>query len=450
MTMRGQLHRSTRILTALVLLIGLLPAGGPPARADSAPMWQSPIGLTPGLPDNRVQMIAETVDIRVVERDGSARAHVTATFDLLNHGPEVSMKVGFPTYAMSILMHSPEDHYSPVASMPDLDGFVARADETTYRVKQEEVITRPGDRYGDAWYVWEMTFPSERMVRLLVSYEQALTWQGDDDTAWAQPMYVLRTGALWDGPIGEATITMSTSSGGVFFGGPEVFLTPERTLPEPGDVLGPSQAMEASPTRLVWKLHDVEPTQDVGAVYIFGAIWDALRAGEEAMVTSSNSASDYLKATRAALRVMSTSGPDLIPMGPAFAPKATVDRFAPQVRRWAARGVALAPDDATAWLVFGDVEVWFARPGGHHADELACWPTNAVDAYRRAIGLGSQAAVNRLEALDEIRSWMHDLGEPEPLPCPVRETWAATRLEEPPGLNHPAMPERANVSELSR
>jgi hypothetical protein len=418
-TMRGQLSRSVRILTALVLLIVLLPAGGPLARADSAPMWPSPIGLTPGLPDNRVQLVAETVDVQVEERDGRARARVDAAFELLNHGPDVSMKVGFPTYAMSILMQGPDDRYSPVASTLDLEGFVARVGETTYHVRQEQVITRPEDRYGDEWYVWEMTFPSEQTVRLLVSYEQPLTWK-EDDTAWAQPMYVLRTGALWDGPIGEATITMTASSGGVFAGGPEVFLTPERTLPEPGDVLGPSQAVEATPARLVWKLHDFEPTQDVGAVYIYAEIWDALRAGAEAEDTHSNSATDHLRATRAALRVMGTAGPDTIPMGPIFAPKATVDRFAPRVRRWAARGVELAPDDAAAWVTFGDVEVWFARPAGHHENELACWPTAAVDAYQRAIGLGSQSAAGRLDGLDEVRSWMRDLGEPDPVPCPVR------------------------------
>jgi hypothetical protein len=90
------------------------------------------------------------------------------------------------------------------------------------------------------------------------------------------------------------------------------------------------------------------------------------------------------------------------------------------VRRWAERSVRLAPNDPAAWLAYGDVEVWFARPTHHHRNELACWPTAAVDAYQRALRSGSPAADTRLKAFNEIPSWMVELKELAPQPCPAR------------------------------
>ncbi|MBV9545512.1 MAG: hypothetical protein JOY61_14170 [Chloroflexi bacterium] len=84
-----------------VLLLALL-AGAvvstTPTRADNAPMQPTTAGLVPGVPGTTVRMAAEKVDIHVVERDNAIHALVTASFDMFNRGPTVSVTTGFPKF----------------------------------------------------------------------------------------------------------------------------------------------------------------------------------------------------------------------------------------------------------------------------------------------------------------------------------------------------------------
>src|SRR5688572_7352565 len=101
------LSRSRRFaaLASAFLVIVLLALR--PVAADNAPFWESPVGLTPGQPDARVRMRAESVDIQVIERGGGVFAVVDATFSMLKHGPDIRMKVGVPNFTLNLITEPP-------------------------------------------------------------------------------------------------------------------------------------------------------------------------------------------------------------------------------------------------------------------------------------------------------------------------------------------------------
>jgi len=216
-------------------------------------------------------------------------------------------------------------------------------------------------------------------------------------------MYVLRTGALWDGTIGEATITMSAPDGGALLGGPELysFRTESghvETTPRTREVLGSEGATEASPSRIVWHLRDFEPTQDVGSTYVVAAAWRPLRDAEAAVSSGTVSADGYLRAAQAAIRLLGD-------YGPYARPQILVSRYATRTREWAEQAAALAPDSAGAWEAVGDIERWFAMPAKKNHGSLACWPTRGEAGYQRAIALGSPTAAVRLNDLFTAIDW---------------------------------------------
>src|SRR5919199_7012594 len=167
------MRRLAGLAIAIALLLGLF-VGPSPTDADQAPFWESPVGLMPGNPDSRVRMEAETVEVQVVERDGGVYAVVGATFDMLNRGPDIRLKVGFPSWvndALRTASDSPqpggEAPFSPVTfQQVELANFRVWTDEAEYRVVKTKVFLREGDRYGTDWLVWEMPFPSGQPVRV--------------------------------------------------------------------------------------------------------------------------------------------------------------------------------------------------------------------------------------------------------------------------------------------
>jgi hypothetical protein len=390
------------------------------AYGDSAPIWESPVGLVPGDPNTRVQMRSERVDIRVEERDGAAFAVVKAEFELVNPGEPESLKVGFPNWTYSLIadLQGLEAPFSPVVFSPDaLTQFRAWTETAEYQPTVQLLRVRPDDSYGSEWFVWDMSIPTDGPTALHVSYEQRLSWEMENVAPYVQPMYVLRTGALWAGPIGEATITMSTSAGGVFLGGPEIFARQNEageieTLPSAGSFLGLNQASEMTPNTVVWRLRDLEPTQDLGTTYVFESVWRPLVEGERRIAEGSATPEEYLRSVEVATRLLGRWGPGGVPI-------ALLDRFPPSsVRDWARASVQRAPNSADAWVALGDTELWFAFPLREYQGEIACWPTSSVEAYERASALGSAIAVERLADLDLLREHqvLNDL--PDPPPCP--------------------------------
>lgn len=412
--MRGYI-RSTVAALAVAIVIGL--SLTLVARADQAPFWESPVGLVPGNPDIQVRMAAETVDINVVERGDAIHALVTANFTMVNDGTDATVKVGFPASTVSLFDQLAEPDATGVrrADAPgmftaqNIRAFEVAVNGQALRSWRQDIPNAAAAGFGADWAMWEMTFPAGQTTTVDVSYEQVLTERAND--VYVQPMYVLRTGALWSGVIGEATVTLRAEGGGALVGGPELYWRLNdagvvTTYPRAEQVYGPADAAEANATTVIWRFKAFEPTRDAGATYVRSSVWRAYADADRAILTGgSGSASALRDATVAALAIV--GGPAACAWDTALicvsgrhgTPRGLVDRLADTARERARRAMQLAPDDPSVLQAFGDVEFWYAMPTKKHHGELACWPSNVADAYEKAQTLGGQSLEMRLESL---------------------------------------------------
>ncbi|MGE3912116.1 MAG: hypothetical protein AB7K36_22340, partial [Chloroflexota bacterium] len=411
------MRRSVFFMMAGVLaVLSILPLSRQ-ALADQAPFWESPMGLAPGNPDIQVRMAAETVDISVVERGNEIHAAVQASFSMVNDGPDATVKVGFPATTTSLFdaLAEPDENGVKRADAPAMfspqaiRAFRVAADGQELRSWRQDVQSAADAGFGADWLMWEMVFPAGQTTVVNVQYEQVLTDRASDLVV--QPMYVLRTGALWSGVIGEATITLRADGGGALIGGPELFSRMDDagkvvSYPRAEQVYGSDDAAEATASRIVWRFADLEPTRDVGATYVRSSAWQPFVEAERALQTDRRESPTALRhAARNALDILggpaacSWDDQKICVAGRYGVPRSLVVRLAGDARERARRAVELAADDPEAQQVYGDVEFWYAMPARKNLGELGCWPSEAVDAYERAQTLGAGGSVARLDAL---------------------------------------------------
>jgi hypothetical protein len=368
-------------LYALVMIAVLLGqamvAGGvwspAPATADSAPMWQSPVGLAPGLPGVKVRMVAEKVDIEVVERENAVLANVRATFLLYNPGAPVQMLVGFPAYS-TLSTRIGGIYFDPRSQQTR--NFRAVSGAQGYSPTEKRVDGMP-------WWVWEMGFPAGRTTQLDVSYEQQLA--DLDREGLARVFYVLTTGALWDGTIGEAVITVTAPQGALV-----------DATPDGGDL---------SPQRAAWRLRDIKPTEDIGLVYVPDAAWKTLSATEASIQGWSATTADYLAGARTVVGMIKGAYGSF--------PRIMRENYMPKAVGWATRVAEYDAGNIEAWEIIGTIT--FTDSQAKHI--LRCWPTRAEDAFGRAAALGSTTGEQGLKDLAEYREFMVQIGIGIPEPC---------------------------------
>jgi hypothetical protein len=378
---------SCRLILAIAILLLCPLSGSAPmvAHADGAPMWESPEGLTPGMPNTHVQMTAEDVQVQVQEKGDGVYADVAATFDLLNTGPTTQMLVGFPDNPNTLF---PQGAYTPVFfDSARITNFRAWTDTTNYSASEQKV---GAGQFAGPWFVWNMVFASTKPLRLQVAYEQPLTTFQD----LVPVSYVLTTGALWDGPIGHATVTMTAPNGGG--------LLPPASVTLPNGVVWPALApTSADNSQLTWSLSNFKPAQDAEAEFLRPVTWSALQTAEAA-AGSANATPDDLAS--GAQLVLSVFGRDLSGR--------YGTRYLPLVTSWTQRALAADQSNATAWEAVGDLTNATAP---RNISYLRCWPTAMANAYQRAIDLGSASATSKLADLEEQHN---PPGSPSLADCP--------------------------------
>jgi hypothetical protein len=400
------------VLTIVIVLVTTVVTPTPTA-GDSAPMFRSSIGISPGLPGNKVRMVAETVDITVTEhpytgddrnimyglqqlgdqgkdKPSWAYARVHAVFDMLNNGPTTKMLVGFPQ-GYSLEFH-PIGVPGTVETGTGLERFRVWSGGTEYQTNIEEVnVDWEKWPRKQQWFTWTMTFPEGQPVRVEVSYEVLVSgYNSDPDLLGGRGTiaYILRSGALWEGTIGEARITVTATSGGALVG------------PEPS----PSTT---TTDRVEWLMQDFEPTEDVVVHYIPAADWQAIRTATLDEYNGTGTVAVYLAGARAVRKVCAYTK--------RFenALKVCRNEFWPQAIGWAKRAVAMEPENVTAWEVLGDLlEV---EGLSEYGCGLNCFPQQAIEAYETAASLGSKTAV---EFLEKVRRYNDGCGPTLPS-CPL-------------------------------
>ena len=368
-------------------------------------------------------MAAEKVDIVVTERDGAVHAIVNASFDMSNSGPTVTLTTGFPRYSGgSFLVAGGFAGFDPT----QFADFRASGGTTVFQPTIQPVTAgATADQLSTAdWYVWQMDYPSNQTTNVQVSYDQTLSAQGSGFTYVG---YILRTGALWDGTIGQATVTMTTSDGGAFLvpstdEARQAFGTVSQSPADPAAALPTS----SNPSQLTWQLSDFEPTFDPFAYYVPREAWQRFTTTQARLALDAPSGSDYAAAAEALLDAVGRESdglPWLIRHRP---PQALKDRLE-QAAAWADQAAQLDSANPAAFEALGDIQYARETPGGLY---IGCRPQLAPVSFQIAIDLGSPTArakfdgINRLvrEPFGHNHACSIDPNQPVPDPMPDKLT----------------------------
>lgn len=248
--------------------------------ADSVTMFTFDDGRTVvPIQSSSVSMAAETVTVTPAALEprfwsSAQELRVDCVFHLVNAGTEaVSAIVGFPfegnvnetRYSRfgwdpdSTMKHEVDDALAagiPAEWMipPDLS-FTTSVDGVDVPVRYSfgDPDGESGMDYWPMWAIWDMTFPPGRDVVLRCSYFTGLNFHayGKYDYDFT---YITRTGALWEGPIGSAVISITVPD--------------PVPMPQPGAESPCWWEWTGSPEidgrTLRWEMRDWEPEEDIG------------------------------------------------------------------------------------------------------------------------------------------------------------------------------------------
>lgn len=230
------------LISGLLLILCLVPLAD--VNADvGLPPSQPGSSLSPGDFETRVQMVSEQVEIIIPEMSSEewmAKAHVTADFQMFNHGEEdETIEVWFP--------FGEKSDYTKGWKVIQVMDFQVWVDDL-----EMEVAVNESDQWLIIWAHWPVTFPTGEQVDIRVSYTITENLIGGGPINFHGFFYILETGAGWDGSIEEALITVQAPYElGVlddFLGGPTF-------LARPGGYV-------ISGNEVRWVLQDLEPTEN--------------------------------------------------------------------------------------------------------------------------------------------------------------------------------------------
>jgi len=259
---RDSLAMTLVLLAAVMLLSGLHPT---PVRADSGPIYFSAGVLVPTT-SNDIRMTREvlTIDYTTATAKTSNPQDnligVHARFWFTNEGQAVTQKMGFPLAREQLSGFGYFD-----------SGFAVKADGLT-------VTTTPFDDQkptgGTAltysmWHTFDIPFAAGQTRLVDVAYK--IYPRG------GYFLYVLQTGRLWKGPIGDLTIDVN-------FGRVPTF--PDLLSVRPADyrIVG---------NHIVWHLSNYEPEQDIEIESMDPAFWKTVRPLKDAAEGSGAEADWY-------------------------------------------------------------------------------------------------------------------------------------------------------------
>src|SRR5205823_6334625 len=132
--------------------------------------------------------------------------------DMVNNGPSVTLTTGFPKYSGgSYFVAGGFAGFDPT----QFANFQAVSGQTVFQPTVQHVASSPiAQRLATQdWFVWQMDYPAKQTTNVQVTYDQTLS---SEVNGFTYVSYILRTGALWDGTIGQATVTMTAEGGGSF------------------------------------------------------------------------------------------------------------------------------------------------------------------------------------------------------------------------------------------
>lgn len=248
-------------LVASVLVIGVLLCVGLPAAAmaDSGPIYFSAGVLVPTT-SNDIRMTREVLTIDYTDQVGNGSVDVHARFWFRNEGKAVKQKMGFPLGREQL---SGYGYFST--------GFIVTVDGTavTAMAFEDQKPTAGSELTYSMWNTFEVSFATGQTRIVDVTYK--ILPRG------GYFLYVLQTGRLWKGPIGDLTIDVNFGRSAAF---------PDLLSVQPA-------GYRVQGNHILWHFTDYEPQQDVEIESMSPAFWQSVRPLKEAAERTGTEADWY-------------------------------------------------------------------------------------------------------------------------------------------------------------
>jgi len=252
--LEGSMKKNGIVLSVLVVAVLLCTGLPAAAMADSGPVYYSAGVLVPTT-SNDIRMTREVLTIDYTNQITPTPDHqsdyvnVHARFWFRNEGKAVTQKMGFPLG---------REELSGFGMFET--GFTVTVDGTavTAHMLEGQKATAGSELTYDMWSAYEVSFTTGQTRVVDVTY-RILPRAG-------YFLYVLQTGRLWKGPIGDLTIDVN-------FGREPVF--PDLLSVQPA-------GYHTQGNHILWHLTDYEPQQDIEIESMSPAFWKSVRPIKEA------------------------------------------------------------------------------------------------------------------------------------------------------------------------
>ncbi len=341
------------LLVALVIVVGAVASARPSVRgayADSAPLYPAGGSLTTA-GKTQVQMAEERVSVDIEPVGGGGyRARVVAEFRLSNPGPATSLVVGYPEWVTT-----PTAEVTGPFQMLSVEGLTVEIDGRPVTVSEQSVQQdASGEAYNASgpWFAWPMDFEAGATRLVTVSFEQQVRGQkvfvgGQAYEGVICFDYVLVTGAAWDGPIGDAEISVQL---------PEDIDLDAFCAVSPMAVGSPVQAgISRQGQTVIWQEKDFEPDENFSIAFLPPGVSAELRRARQIAASSSDAAD---QGRLAELLFSLSNGP----AGQVYEFNPGNERLLSEGMLAVERGLAVDPNSSAAWLALLTVERDQASP----------------------------------------------------------------------------------------
>lgn len=258
--------RKIRLAVSVLIVSVLLCTGLPTAAiADSGPIYFSAGMLVPTT-SNDIRMTREVLTIDYTNQIAQKTSHYTGTVDVharfwfRNEGKAVTQKMGFPLGREEL---SGFGMFGPAFTVT-VDGTPIVA-----HMLEGQKATAGSELTYDIWSAYEVSFATAQTRVVDVTY-RILPRAG-------YFLYVLQTGRLWKGPIGDLTIDVN-------FGRDPVF--PDLLSVRPA-------GYHTQGNHILWHFTNYEPEQDIEIESMYPGFWKSVHPLKDAAERTGTEADWY-------------------------------------------------------------------------------------------------------------------------------------------------------------
>jgi hypothetical protein len=212
----------------LVLLLSLTAAGyANDAAVNGVGGTVAPMESHPS-----IRMVREKVDAKI----GWDGVKVRCEFVFKNEGPATTVEMGFPERSWG-------DSAKPIVTT-EFKGFNSWVDGKSVSTKLIPSVRSQSMEY-EAWHVKDVRFGKNQTRTVVDEYTSPL---GGDSIGGSFFSYVLRTGKIWKGNIGEAVVTVDASDVDSVY--QPAFIDENEGYVQKGSTI-------------IWRAKDFEPSRDI-------------------------------------------------------------------------------------------------------------------------------------------------------------------------------------------